>query len=104
MYQDTDSDVAEQRDCVKVKVKWTQEEVMPQPVYVIYNVFNSVEEKKCFYRTADKNMLISLCLQDDKLKVLVQQLGTSDWKYIASVIPVSYLSCHSVYVATSCQQ
>uniref|UniRef100_A0A3Q3WEZ5 Uncharacterized protein n=1 Tax=Mola mola TaxID=94237 RepID=A0A3Q3WEZ5_MOLML len=50
MYQDTDSDVAEQRDCVKVKVKWTQEE-------------------------------------DDKLKVLVQQLGTSDWKYIASVIP-----------------
>lgn len=27
MYQDTDSDVAEQRDCGKVKVKWTQEEV-----------------------------------------------------------------------------
>lgn len=25
--QDTDSDVAEQRDGVKVKVKWTQEEV-----------------------------------------------------------------------------
>lgn len=27
MYQDTDSDVAEQRDSGKVKVKWTQEEV-----------------------------------------------------------------------------
>lgn len=28
MCQDTDSDVAEQRDCGKVKVKWTQEEVL----------------------------------------------------------------------------
>lgn len=27
MHQDTDSDVAEQRDGGKVKVKWTQEEV-----------------------------------------------------------------------------
>lgn len=50
MHQDTDSDVAEQRDGGKVKVKWTQEE-------------------------------------DDKLKALVQKLGTSDWKYIASYIP-----------------
>ncbi|XP_026205341.1 v-myb avian myeloblastosis viral oncogene homolog-like 2b [Anabas testudineus] len=50
MHQDTDSDVAEQRDGGKVKVKWTQEE-------------------------------------DDKLKALVQKLGPSDWKYIASFIP-----------------
>ncbi|KAJ0068839.1 hypothetical protein NL108_012085 [Boleophthalmus pectinirostris] len=50
MHQDTDSDVAEQRDGGKVKVKWTQEE-------------------------------------DDGLKALVQQLGTSDWKSIASLIP-----------------
>lgn len=49
-HPDTDSDVAEQRDGGKVKVKWTQEE-------------------------------------DDKLKALVQQLGTSDWKSIAGVIP-----------------
>lgn len=28
-------------------------------------------------------------LQDDKLKALVQKLGTSDWKSIASFIPVS---------------
>lgn len=28
MHQDTDSDVAEQRDGGKVKVKWTQEEVI----------------------------------------------------------------------------
>ncbi|XP_056886921.1 v-myb avian myeloblastosis viral oncogene homolog-like 2b isoform X2 [Takifugu flavidus] len=48
--QDNDSDVAEQRDGGKVKVKWTQEE-------------------------------------DDKLKALVQKLGTSDWKSIASFIP-----------------
>ena len=27
MCQDTDSDVAEAKDCGKVKVKWTQEEV-----------------------------------------------------------------------------
>lgn len=50
MHQDTDSDVAEQREGGKVKVKWTQEE-------------------------------------DDKLKALVQKLGTNDWKYIASYIP-----------------
>lgn len=48
--QDTDSDVAEQREGGKVKVKWTQEE-------------------------------------DDKLKVLVQKLGASDWKSIAGSIP-----------------
>lgn len=32
MYQDTDSDVAEQRDCGKVKVKWTQDEVSSCPL------------------------------------------------------------------------
>lgn len=50
MHQDTDSDVAEQRDGGKVKVKWTQEE-------------------------------------DDRLKGLVHQLGTNDWKSIATFIP-----------------
>ncbi|CAL1608765.1 unnamed protein product [Knipowitschia caucasica] len=50
MHQDTDSDVAEQRDGGKLKVKWTQEE-------------------------------------DDRLKALVQQLGTNDWKTTASLIP-----------------
>ncbi|KAJ7998536.1 hypothetical protein DPEC_G00205930 [Dallia pectoralis] len=50
MYQDTDSDVAEQRDSGRVKVKWTQDE-------------------------------------DDKLKTLVLNLGTGDWKYIATLIP-----------------
>ncbi|KAL0978668.1 hypothetical protein UPYG_G00173700 [Umbra pygmaea] len=50
MYQESDSDVAEQRECGKVKVKWTQEE-------------------------------------DDHLKSLVQNLATTDWKYIASLIP-----------------
>ncbi|KAM4741660.1 v-myb avian myeloblastosis viral oncogene homolog-like 2b isoform 2-T2 [Anableps anableps] len=50
MHQDTDSDVAEQRDGGKGKVKWTQEE-------------------------------------DDKLKALVQKLGSNDWKHIASYIP-----------------
>ncbi|KAM8914070.1 v-myb avian myeloblastosis viral oncogene homolog-like 2b [Spinachia spinachia] len=50
MHQDTDSDVAEQREGGKVKVKWTQEE-------------------------------------DDKLKGLVQKLGSNDWKYVANSIP-----------------
>ncbi|XP_072307802.1 v-myb avian myeloblastosis viral oncogene homolog-like 2b [Eucyclogobius newberryi] len=49
MLQDTDSDVAEQRDGGKLKVKWTQDE-------------------------------------DDRLKGMVHQLGTNDWKSIASVI------------------
>ncbi|MED6238103.1 hypothetical protein ATANTOWER_008972 [Ataeniobius toweri] len=50
MHQDTDSDVAEQKDGGKGKVKWTQGE-------------------------------------DDKLKALVQKLGSNDWKHIASYIP-----------------
>ncbi|XP_056324669.1 v-myb avian myeloblastosis viral oncogene homolog-like 2b [Danio aesculapii] len=48
--QDTDSDVADQRDCGKVKVKWTQEE-------------------------------------DDKLRKLVLNVGSNDWKYIAGLLP-----------------
>ncbi|XP_026857625.1 v-myb avian myeloblastosis viral oncogene homolog-like 2b isoform X1 [Electrophorus electricus] len=48
--QDTDSDVADQKECGKVKVKWTQEE-------------------------------------DDNLRTLVQNVGTNDWKYIASCLP-----------------
>lgn len=35
--------------------------------------------------------IICLCLQDDKLKAMVQKLGPSDWKYIASFIPVSLI-------------
>lgn len=54
-------------------------------------------------------------LQDDKLKALVQKLGTSDWKSIASFIPVSdkrlgffkkyFLKLHSnprYYIEASC--
>lgn len=48
-------------------------------------------------------------LQDDKLKALVQKLGTSDWKCIASFIPVSDtclgLQLHSnprYYIEASC--
>lgn len=29
--------------------------------------------------------------QDDKLKTLVQKVGSNDWKYIASYIPVGYI-------------
>lgn len=35
--QDTDSDVAEQRDGVKVKVKWTQEEVTADILLALFN-------------------------------------------------------------------
>lgn len=42
-------------------------------------------------------MLICLCLQDDKLKALVQKLGPNDWKYIASYIPVSLIDFAVVY-------
>lgn len=30
-------------------------------------------------------------LQDDKLKALVQKMGTNDWKHIANYIPVSLM-------------
>lgn len=45
-------------------------------------------------RLFSDSSLISLfiCVQDEKLKALVQKLGTSDWKYIASYIPVSHFS------------
>lgn len=38
MHQDTDSDVAEQRDGGKVKVKWTQEEVFVY--FYFFNIYN----------------------------------------------------------------
>lgn len=38
-------------------------------------------------------------VQDEKLKALVQKLGTSDWKYIASYIPVSPPLLHTFYNA-----
>lgn len=76
--QDNDSDVAEQRDGGKVKVKWTQEEVTARTLisWLFYGLWL---HQICFL----------LCLQDDKLKALVHKLGTSDWKSIASFIPVS---------------
>uniref|UniRef100_H3BI98 MYB proto-onco like 2 n=1 Tax=Latimeria chalumnae TaxID=7897 RepID=H3BI98_LATCH len=49
-YQDTDSDVSEQKDGSKFKVKWAREE-------------------------------------DEKLRLLVKQLGQHDWKLIASQFP-----------------
>lgn len=41
--------------------------------------------------TAASPLCVCVCLQDEKLKVLVQKLGTADWKCIASYIPVSLL-------------
>lgn len=47
MHQDTDSDVAEQRDGGKVKVKWTQEEVIamtcPSDLHVVSKTFGLVK-------------------------------------------------------------
>lgn len=47
MHQDTDSDVAEQRDGGKVKVKWTQEEVIamtcPSDLHVVQKTFDLVK-------------------------------------------------------------
>lgn len=45
---------------------------------------------------------MSLCLQDDQLKALVQKLGTSDWKYIASYIPVSSVNVWLFFYALEC--
>lgn len=36
-----------------------------------------------------KNAHFWVCIQDEKLKTLVQKLGPNDWKTIASYIPVS---------------
>lgn len=88
MHQDTDSDVAEQRDSGKVKVKWTQDEVTavtcPRDLHTLS--LSPLQRKQWSSR---RNKLISWRLQDDKLKMLVQKLGTSDWKCVASHIPVS---------------
>lgn len=66
MHQDTDSDVAEQRDGGKVKVKWTQEEVIawtcPSDLHIVsaysHPVIMAVEADSrhkhayfCVYRT-----------------------------------------------------
>lgn len=91
MHQDTDSDVAEQRDSGKVKVKWTQDEVTavtcPSDLHTLS--LEALQRITCFSR---HNKLISLCLQDDKLKMLVQKLGTNDWKCVANLIPVSLIN------------
>lgn len=42
-----------------------------------------------------------LCLQDDKLKALVQKVGPNDWKYIASYVPVSLVFIVSLKAFTS---
>lgn len=50
MLQDTDSDVAEQRDGGKVKVKWTQEEVIvmtcPSDLHVVSTASDPVKVNK----------------------------------------------------------
>ncbi|KAG8513376.1 Myb-related protein B, partial [Galemys pyrenaicus] len=58
-YQDTDSDVPEQRD-IKCKVKWTHEEVRDSA---------------------------GQCQGDEQLRTLVRQFGQQDWKFLASHFP-----------------
>ncbi|TRY97808.1 hypothetical protein DNTS_008294 [Danionella cerebrum] len=80
MCQDTDSDVADQRDSGKVKVKWTQEEVHsgPDPSVALKGII-------------ERFMLVlglGFCVfQDDKLRKLVLSSGSGDWKSIAGFLP-----------------
>ncbi|CAB1314708.1 unnamed protein product [Coregonus sp. 'balchen'] len=86
MYQDTDSDVAEQRDCGKVKVKWTQEEddnlkalvqnLGPNDWKHIASFLLNHSEQQCQHRWLK-------VLDPDLVIQLVKRYGNKQWAIVA---------------------
>lgn len=64
MHQDTDSDVSEQRDGGKVKVKWTQEEVivMTCRLHVLSLTSEPVKVNNSSVEEGTSTCFFSLCL------------------------------------------
>lgn len=81
MHQDTDSDVAEQRDGGKVKVKWTQEEVIamtwPSCVHVVSKQL-----------TLSKEVIVSMDSMHKTLLFLYVYRMTSSKRWLTNWEPV----------------
>ncbi|KAM4612550.1 v-myb avian myeloblastosis viral oncogene homolog-like 2b [Polymixia lowei] len=98
MYQDTDSDVAEQRDCGKVKVRWTQEEddnlkalvqnVGPNDWKYIASFIPNHTEQQCqhrWFKVLDPDLVKGPWTkeEDEKVIELVNLYGQKQWAMVA---------------------
>ncbi|XP_029630531.1 v-myb avian myeloblastosis viral oncogene homolog-like 2b [Salmo trutta] len=98
MYQDTDSDVAEQRDCGKVKVKWTQDEDDnlkalvqnrgPNDWKYIASILPNRSEHQCQHRwlkVLDPDLVKGPWTKEEDEKVidLVNRYGNKQWAIVA---------------------
>ncbi|XP_051532537.1 v-myb avian myeloblastosis viral oncogene homolog-like 2b isoform X2 [Myxocyprinus asiaticus] len=98
MCQDTDSDVADQKDCGKVKVKWTQEEddklrklvlsVGPNDWKYIASSFPNRSEHQCqhrWFKVLDPDLVKGPWTkeEDEKVIELVKKYGNKQWAMVA---------------------
>ncbi|XP_056461689.1 v-myb avian myeloblastosis viral oncogene homolog-like 2b [Gadus chalcogrammus] len=98
MCQDTESDVAEAKDCGKVKVKWTQEEddnlkalvqkVGPADWKCISNFIPNHTEQQCqhrWFKVLDPDLVKGPWTkeEDEKVIELVHQYGNKQWALVA---------------------
>ncbi|KAJ8385338.1 hypothetical protein AAFF_G00190540 [Aldrovandia affinis] len=98
VYQDTDSDVAEQRESGKVKVKWTQEEddnlrtlvqnLTPNDWKTIASYLPSRTEHQCqhrWFKVLDPDLVKGPWTkeEDEKVIELVNKYGNKQWAMVA---------------------
>lgn len=98
MCQDTDSDVADQKDCGKVKVKWTQEEddklrklvlnAGPNDWKCIAGLLPSRSEHQCqhrWFKVLDPDLVKGPWTkeEDEKVIELVKKYGNKQWAMVA---------------------
>ncbi|XP_057168498.1 myb-related protein B isoform X2 [Ursus arctos] len=84
-YQDTDSDVPEQRDS-KCKVKWTHEEV-PVSQAASLSSLVWILLMASFPPFCPLRAPFPEAAKDEQLRSLVRQFGQQDWKFLASHFP-----------------
>lgn len=98
MCQDTDSDVADQKDCGKVKVKWTQDEddklrklvlnVGPNDWKYIASLLPNRSEHQCqhrWFKVLDPDLVKGPWTreEDEKVIELVKRYGNKQWAMVA---------------------
>ncbi|XP_026076574.1 myb-related protein B [Carassius auratus] len=98
MCQDTDSDVADQKDCGKVKVKWTQEEddklrklvlkFGPNDWKTIAGILPTRSEHQCqhrWFKVLDPDLVKGPWTkeEDEKVIELVKKYGNKQWAMVA---------------------